>query len=379
VGKDGSPLVNAALYGKIEVVKFLISKGANVNAKSNGGRTPLHAAVGAGVLSVSDVNIVAVVKLLVSNGADVNAKDNKGETPLGDVVVFGTSEVIKLLISNGANVNAKYNDGSAPIHKAARSGKIENVRLLVSKGADVNAKDNKGLTPLYNAVIGNHIEVVKFLVSQGADINMTYEKGASLRDIALSMAAVTTGAHYRTMATYLDSLSNMPAQPSTTAVAPPAVQGHNQASQGQWANGDITYGAITGILVFLTFVIYHIFLATMPDHDSEGRLIMSGGTLLVGGVISLIVLLVWQIHRKESKCPQCKRAWGKEIIRTTALDSRNETRRVMEYDTVRNSRGEIIGSVERPTTQIVTVTTYRVECQCKHCDYKWSYTNTTGL
>ena len=72
VNKDGETLLHhvAAHYKDIEVSKFLISKGANVNAKNGFGETPLHVAV----KFIADIE---VIKLLVSFGADVNKKNDR--------------------------------------------------------------------------------------------------------------------------------------------------------------------------------------------------------------------------------------------------------------------------------------------------------------
>ena len=80
---DGSilgatPLHNAS--NSKEIAELLISKGANVNAECDRGRTPLHEAAYIGSLSV--------VKLLIEKGADVNALDNQGRTPK-DVAFIG--------------------------------------------------------------------------------------------------------------------------------------------------------------------------------------------------------------------------------------------------------------------------------------------------
>jgi len=85
-----TPLHRAALYGKTKVVKILIGKGADINAKDQlYGDTPLHKAVWNGH--------VETVKLLVSKGANVNAKDKKGKTPLYYAKKRGHKDVVKYL------------------------------------------------------------------------------------------------------------------------------------------------------------------------------------------------------------------------------------------------------------------------------------------
>ena len=103
-----------------------------------------------------------IVKLLTAKGANVNAKDDRGRSPLHDVA---RKEVAELLIANGANVNAKDDRGSTPLHKPANNGYKEIVELLIQKGADVNAKDGTGLTPLDYAK--RHPEIANLLRKHG--------------------------------------------------------------------------------------------------------------------------------------------------------------------------------------------------------------------
>ena len=81
----GTPLLVAATFGRAEAAKFLIEKGANVNASSNDGATALH---GAAFFCHAEI-----VKLLLDRGAIVNAKNIRGETPLDAVAGSWSQEL----------------------------------------------------------------------------------------------------------------------------------------------------------------------------------------------------------------------------------------------------------------------------------------------
>lgn len=97
--------------------------------------------------------------------------------------------------------------------------------------------------------------------------------------------------------------------------------------------------------------------------------------LIVGGII-LIVLIVWFVLWCKSFCPSCRKAWGKQVVETILLDSRLDTRQHLVTNTIRNSKGEVVETITRPTTKIVTVKTFQDDCRCKHCGHEWSYTYT---
>src|ERR1035441_6479191 len=95
-----TPLYWAADRGNKDVVELLLASKAEVNAKANDGRTPLHAA------SAHDDHR-DVVELLLANKAEVNAKDKDGWTPLHFAALVGHKDVAELLLANRADVNAK--------------------------------------------------------------------------------------------------------------------------------------------------------------------------------------------------------------------------------------------------------------------------------
>ncbi|HPC94235.1 MAG TPA: ankyrin repeat domain-containing protein [Sedimentisphaerales bacterium] len=177
----------------LEIVKILVSHGADVNAKVLGdgtsnawaGKTPLHNA--ASVLLLGDDlephGNVAVVEYLLAHGADVNARDALGCTPLSDSLFAGNLAVTKLLVAHGADLDTRAGeDGATVLHDAASIGDLEAVKLFVSHGADINARDFDSETPLHEAALRRDRETVDYLVSQGADLHARSKRGETPQD-----------------------------------------------------------------------------------------------------------------------------------------------------------------------------------------------------
>jgi ankyrin repeat protein len=83
-----TPLCNAITKGDLETVKKFIEYGADVNQQSNG-ITPLMLA--------ARYNKVEILKILVANGAKVKAKDENGKTALQHAVSFNAVEAVAYL------------------------------------------------------------------------------------------------------------------------------------------------------------------------------------------------------------------------------------------------------------------------------------------
>ena len=120
---------------------------------------------------------IALVRRGLSRGADVNAKDDGGWSPLHSASTLGHKKIAELLIDKGADVNAQSDGGSTPLHAAPQGGHKGIAELLIAEGADVNAKDDGGRTPLHGTAYWGRKEIVEVLIANGADVNVNIEAG----------------------------------------------------------------------------------------------------------------------------------------------------------------------------------------------------------
>lgn len=157
-----TPLFNAALYGHLDIVVYLVENVAKVNKRSGEHDTALHGAAAQGHLDI--------VKYLVERDADTNVVDLYGDTPLSLASERGDLDTVTYLVENGANINIDVKKVYKPLLSAAAEGHLDIVKYLVEHGADVNAKSYRGeTTALSLAIAGGHDDVAQYLVENGAE------------------------------------------------------------------------------------------------------------------------------------------------------------------------------------------------------------------
>ena len=142
----------------ISEVKNSIEQGADINFHDSRmeGVTALHEA--------SRKGNVEIVKYLLQNGADINSKNHMGLTPLHIAAFCGENSLVTTLIENGADVNAEAKDNLTPLHSAAVGGNLDTVELLLNNGAEPRAGSSKdGSTPEDFARREGHQAVIDLL------------------------------------------------------------------------------------------------------------------------------------------------------------------------------------------------------------------------
>lgn len=167
--KDGrSPLHCACFKGYYNVVQVLFEYNAKMFADETGA-LPMHLGAYSGN--------VDILKMLINKGADVNAKTNDGWT----AVHFATHEVqtefLEYLLNNGAKIDEKEAEhGSTALHIAAKNDYLDFVELLLNYGADIDSTDDRGRTALNIATKEGNNRIVRALLEYGCDIKNQSKK-----------------------------------------------------------------------------------------------------------------------------------------------------------------------------------------------------------
>ena len=100
-----------------------VNAGANISAQTGSMESaPLHSATSTGSLEV--------MSFLLDRGAPIEMRNNSGWTPLHLAAMFGTKQVINLLIDNGAAIDAQDNGGLTPLNLARLNHRADNVAVL---------------------------------------------------------------------------------------------------------------------------------------------------------------------------------------------------------------------------------------------------------
>lgn len=206
----------SSLYWNAEVLQTLLDRSGRTITEEllycdSNGRLPFHwAAAGPGSREcwLPDVKInnriIDSLKLLCS-GSDINARDNGGETPLHHAVSgharcgqsIHIDNMLKFFLENGAHAGLVDDNNRTVLHKMAThclDGDPINtslIEMLISHGAEINQQDINGNTALHLMARNlRQTKAAQFLISQGADVSLINVKGNTALHECLSMGKI---------------------------------------------------------------------------------------------------------------------------------------------------------------------------------------------
>ena len=155
-----TPLLRAIVRKQTFLVQYLLSNGADPNAKDHSifTHTP--------ILVAADIGDMEILQMLLDAGAHIEAKNDIGLTALMIATLEGNAKMLSFLLSKRANINARSDSGATALMIAARDGNMEIVNILLKAGADVNLATDAGVTALMGAA--DDSKIVKALLAAGA-------------------------------------------------------------------------------------------------------------------------------------------------------------------------------------------------------------------
>lgn len=179
-----TPLALAALLGNVEILTLLLKNGAMADIEN--ANVALHQAASYGRLNS--------VEFLLKNGAQINSKDESGWTAFHYAAESGcpqSLEIIKYLLENGADGLAKTEGDLTALHFASMNHRVRDVKYLLEKGLKVDDKDAEGNTPVHFGARLGSSQVFEYLLQySGLDlINAQNKNGETVLSLSANYYA----------------------------------------------------------------------------------------------------------------------------------------------------------------------------------------------
>lgn len=238
----------AASRGNVEIIDYLLSKGAKTDLQDSHGYSPVNFAAAGGqpntqvyelfikngvdlkkdlthdganalLVAVPSAKDFTLIDYFVSKGLPITSTDASGNTAFNYAVRNGNIEMLKALIAKGVkyndnamimaaqgsrggantlavyqfleslkiNPNAIGKNGENVLHAIVRRPKQEEIiNYFVGKGVDINKPDHDGTTPFMNAAASNgDVTLLTSLLTNVKNINQVNKKGVSALALAV--------------------------------------------------------------------------------------------------------------------------------------------------------------------------------------------------
>lgn len=180
-----TPLCLAAKLGDLEMVEFLLEKGAKPNVACtcvHRNKAALHFAC-----ENCHADSSQIVKLLIGAGANLEQETFDFEKALHFACEFNNPSVVECLVQSGADINCVNLDGKSPLSLACSRKKnvqsLSIIKSLINNGADVNNSDGmQNIHPVRLLIQNKNLEAVQYLI----DKEMLSENENFLSDAVLT-------------------------------------------------------------------------------------------------------------------------------------------------------------------------------------------------
>ena len=122
-------------------------------------------------------NLPEGISYLVKKGANIEALNNAGEIPLHTAAKYDATDAIRYLVSAGSSLNAANKNGDIPLQSAVLNGAFKATQMLLAAGSPVNNQNYSGETALHQASKNNSAMIIQLLTAQGAQTEIQDSRG----------------------------------------------------------------------------------------------------------------------------------------------------------------------------------------------------------
>ncbi len=150
-----TPLLLCSQLGRFEIMRFLVEQGAKITATDQLGWTALHHA--------ARTKHHSMIKYLIEKKLNINAKSTVGITPLM-CAANSDIETISLLLQHHADINAQDNNGETTLIYALMYQNEEIAKFLIEEGADITLQNKIGEDAFFWAVNNENENMIRYFV-----------------------------------------------------------------------------------------------------------------------------------------------------------------------------------------------------------------------
>lgn len=177
-----TPLMLSAKAGHLDILLYLLSKGAQIDLTDDAGNTALNLAC------ISDSTEEA--EALLKAGANPNLGNKEGRFPLMSAAAHGNNDLVSMLFTKQVDVNMVSDAGSA-VWCATFADKVTTVQALIDNGASLNPRfpppvdpTNPRVSVLGAAATTGDLGLLRLLLNKGANVDGTGPDGTSALGVA---------------------------------------------------------------------------------------------------------------------------------------------------------------------------------------------------
>jgi ankyrin repeat protein len=183
-----TPLISSVAFGHEEMVRFLLGKRADANARASNDSSRDTA-----LMLAADKQSTSIVKQLLARGANVRDYNKHGRNalhraqgrPLDNEDAI-RKEIVTMILEKDREglINAQCTAGKTPLHLASEYGNTPIMAFLLDQGADIEARDSGKRTALILAIESGWPKAVELLLEWGAEQDIEDLMGRTPRKIA---------------------------------------------------------------------------------------------------------------------------------------------------------------------------------------------------